>query len=146
MNTLPAHIHLKPDDVPFTYYLPIPVVRHLRTAIKNSTDADIEKGITALAPVGTAVEWCSPMVVACKKDGTLRHTVDLQRINAQCLRETHHCLTPFQLASLIPPDVKNTVIDVVDGYDNIPLHPDSQSLPTFISEYKWQHSKKGKNH
>jgi len=32
-----------------------------------------------------------------------RQTIDLQHLNRQCKRETHHCPSPFQLACQVPP-------------------------------------------
>ena len=65
----------------------------------------------------------------------MEHPVDLQRLNAQCPRETHQYPTPFQIASQVPPNFKKTLIDDADGYHAIHLHPDSQPLTKFIS--KW---------
>ena len=61
--------------------------------------------------------------------------VDLQRLNAQCLRETHHCQSPFTLACQVPPNTKKTVLDAVDGYFAIPLDEESQLLTVFITEF-----------
>ena len=41
-----------------------------------------------------------------------RRTVDYQNLNAQCLRETHPCESPFHLASRVPPTTKKTVINL----------------------------------
>ena len=74
------------------------------------------------------------MVVAAKKDGRPRRTVDLQKLNSQCLRETHHCQSPFRLACLVPPHIKKTVVDATDGYHAIELDEESKPLTTFITE------------
>ena len=70
----------------------------------------VVKGIIAPVPVGTAVEWCSPMVFVCKKDETPCLTVDLQKLNAQCFTEPCHCLTTFQLAFQVLQNVKKTLL------------------------------------
>ena len=75
------------------------------------------------------------MVIVTKRDGTPRRTIDLQHIKSQRSRETHHCQSPFQLASLVPPSTKNTVIDAVDGYHAVELDAKSQPLTTFITEW-----------
>ena len=135
MSTEPAHIHLKNDAVPFARHSSIPVPHHWKAKIKEGLDRDVEKGIIKPVEIGTPVEWCSPMVIVTKKDGTPRRTVDLQRLNSQCLRETHHSQSPFQLASQVPPNTKKTVIDAVDGYHTIKLDTASQPLTTFITEW-----------
>lgn len=110
MCTKPAHIHLKPPGyIPYAHHVPIPVPFHWKEEVKRSLDNDIAKNI--IEPV----EWCSRMIVVPKKDGRPRRTVDLQQLNKQCQRKTHHCQPPFQLACQIPPNVKKTVLDAVNG-------------------------------
>ena len=75
------------------------------------------------------------MIVTRKHDGRPRRTVDLQRLNAQCLRETHHCESPFKLATQVPPNMKKTVLDATDGYHSIELDEESRPLTTFITEW-----------
>ena len=135
MSTKPAHIHLKANAVPYARHSPIPVAHHWKAEIKAGLDRDVENGIITPVPIGMPVEWCSPMVVVTKKNGSPRRTIDLQKLNSQCNRETHHCQPPFQLASQVPPNTKKTVIDAVDGYHAIALDTDSQPLTAFITEW-----------
>ena len=100
-------------DIQLFLFLP----RRWKNTIKASLDLDIQRGIIKPIPIGTPVTWCSPMVIVRKKDGTpRRRTVDYQELNKQCLRETHHCESPFHLASKVPPNTKKTFLDAVDGY------------------------------
>ena len=69
-----------------------------------------------------------------KKIGKPCCTTDLQKLNAQCYRETHHCQSPFQLACRIPSNTKKTVLDAVDGFHAIELDEASGKLATFITE------------
>ena len=135
MDTKPAHIHLKADATPHARHNPIPVPFHLKETIKKSLDDDVKRGIITPVPIGTPVEWCTTMVTATKKNGSIRRTVDLQQLNAQSKRETHHCPSPFQLACQVPSNTKKTVFDAVDGYHAIPLDEESQHLTTFITEW-----------
>ena len=135
MKTTPAHIHLKPDAVPYARHSPIPIPRHWKASVKKSLDEDVKRGVIKPVEVNTPVEWCSPMVVTTKKDGSPRRTIDLQKLNSQSLRETHHCQSPFHLASQVPSNTYKTVIDAVDGYHAIPLDEESQKLTTFITEW-----------
>ena len=75
------------------------------------------------------------MAITAKKDGMLRQTVDLQHLKNQCLRETHHCQSLFQLVSQIPPNSYKTVLDMVDGYHAIALDKESQTVTNFITEW-----------
>ena len=63
MSTVPAHIHLKPDAIPYACHTPIPVPIHYRSDTKAGLDRDVERGIIKPVPIGTPVEWCSPMLV-----------------------------------------------------------------------------------
>jgi transposase InsO family protein len=133
MNCPPAHIHLKDDAQPHAVHIPYTIPIHYRDEVKRQLDRDVEDGIIEPAPIGEPVVWCSPMVVTAKGDGSPRRVVDFQRLNKQCLRETHHCASPFQLASQIPRHTRKTVLDATDGYHAIELDNESQKLTTFIS-------------
>ena len=69
-------------------------------------------------------------------------TIDFQKLNAQCPRDTHYTALPFPLASKIPlytkktvPHTKKTVIDAVDGHHSVAVDPESQPLTTFMKEW-----------
>ena len=135
MNTKPAHIHLKEDATPVAVHTPTNVPLYWRDEVKTSLDNDVKRGIIEPVPIGEPANWCSRMVVLQKKDGRPRRTVDLQALNSQCLRETHHTDSPFKLASLVPPNSRKTVLDATDGYHAIPLDEESRPLTTFITEW-----------
>ena len=133
MNCKPAHIHLKENAKPYSIHNPINIPIHWREEVK--LDKDVEDGVIEPVPIAEPVVWCSPMVVTSKKDGTPRRTVDLQKLNDQCLRETHHCQSPFKLACQIPPHTKKTVLDATDGYHAIEFDEESKPLTMFITEW-----------
>ena len=135
MNAPAAHIHLKPNAEPYARHTPIPVPFHWKEAVKQGLDNDVKRGIITPVPIGTPTQWCCPMVITAKKNGQPRRTIDLQRLNSQCQRETHHTPSPFHVACQIPPKTKKTVLDAVDGYHAIPLDKESQPLTTFITEW-----------
>ena len=85
-------------------------------------------------PTGAPITWCNAMVTTTNKDGTPRRTIDLQHLNSQSYRETHLCLSPFQLVCQIPQNIKNTITDALDGYHAVELDTESQELTTFITE------------
>lgn len=131
----PAHIHVLDNAKPRAYHTPIPVPLHLRDGVKKQLDEDVLRGIIAPVPANEPTVWCSHMIILQKKDGSIRRTIDLQHLNAQCLRETHHTPSPFQLACQIPPHMKKTTFDAVDGYHSVELDEESQKLTTFITEW-----------
>ena len=117
----PAHIHLNENAKSYAHHTPIPIPFHWKKEVKESLDRNVERGIIAPVPIGTPVEWCSPMVVIAKKNGKPRRTIDLQHLSSQCSRETHHCQSPFLAACQVPPNTKNAILDAVDGYHAIAL-------------------------
>ena len=137
MNSLPAHIHLKPNAKPVAQPTLIPIPIHWKKIIEEPLDNNMQQGIITPIPIGTPVEQCSPVIVTSKKDGTPDKIDDLQHLNAQCLRKTHHTQSPFQAASSIPPNTWKTILDVVDRYHGINLDKESQPLTTFITEWGW---------
>ena len=135
MSSPPAHIHLKDGAIPYACHTSIPAPLHWKGQVKASLDDDVKGGIIAPVPVGTLVIWCSQMIITAKKDGTTRHTVDLQHLNSQCLHETHHCQSSFQLACQVPSSSKKTILDAVDGYHTIVVDKTSQPHTPFITEW-----------
>ena len=131
-----AKIHLKPDAVPYAQHIQTPILHYWKAQVKASLETDVEQGIFKPVPIGTAITWCSPMVVVSKADGTPCRTVDFQQLSAHCLRETHHTASPFQLVSQVPPNTKKSVLDTVDGFHYVPLNSESQPLATFITEWR----------
>jgi hypothetical protein len=121
MNAPPAHIHLIPNSKPYARHSPISVPRHWEKRVKGKLDYMVEHEIIKTAPIGSPVTWCSPMVTVAKHDFSPRICIDFQRLNASCLRETHHTPSPFMLASQIPPHQWKTVLDAVDGYHAVLL-------------------------
>ena len=135
MKCKPVHIHLKENAVPSAIHTPIPVPIHWRDEVKSNLDKDVESGIIEPVPIGEPTIWCSQMITVEKSNGKLRRTVDFQKLNSQCVRETHHAESPFKLSSQIPPHTKKTVLDATDGYHAIPLDEESKPLTTFITEW-----------
>ena len=72
------------------------------------------------------------MVVTSKADGTPRHTVDLQPVNRESVRQTHHVPTPFRLAEAVPQNTVKTVTDTWNGYHSVPLCEEDRHFTTFI--------------
>ncbi|KAK3894918.1 hypothetical protein Pcinc_001366 [Petrolisthes cinctipes] len=75
------------------------------------------------------------MVVVAKKSGQPRRTVDYQKLNAACKRETHHTRTPFDLVSGIPRHTYKTTSDAHWGFHQVELQEDSKRLTTFITPW-----------
>ena len=90
-------------------------------------------GVIEPVPVGDPVTYCYRMVICAKKDGKPRRTMDIQSLNANATRETHHTQSSFHQARSVPAGMKITVFDAWNGYHSIALHPDDRYLTTFIT-------------
>ena len=135
MTGTPAGVKFKEGAEPYAIHTPIPVPHHWKKQVKADIDRDVRLGIIEAVPQGTPTEWCSRMVVAAKKDGSPRRTVDLQRLNSATLRETHHTPGPFNLVSTVPAGTRKTVLDAWNGYHSLPLSDEARDATTFITEW-----------
>ncbi|KAK3887585.1 hypothetical protein Pcinc_008290 [Petrolisthes cinctipes] len=135
MEGKPHSIHLLPDAKPYACHTPASVPRHWEAEVKKQLDEDIRKGILEPVPVGEVTEWCARMVVVAKKSGQPRRTVDYQKLNAACKRETPHTRTPFDLVSGIPRHTYKTTSDAHWGFHQVELQEDSKRLTTFITPW-----------
>ena len=135
MTAPPVDIHFTPDATPTAVHTPIPIPHHWKKRVKADIDRDVRLGIIEPVPPGTPTRWCSRMVVAPKKDGSPRRTVNLTSVNEATLRETHHTPTPFNLVSDVPPGTKKSVLDAWNGYHSLPLAEPARDATTFITEF-----------
>ena len=88
-----------PGATPIAIHTPIPVPHHWKNKVKADLDRDVALGIIEPVPVGASTIWCPRIVVAPKKDGSPRHTVDLQKLNDATKREIHHTPASFNQVS-----------------------------------------------
>ena len=135
MEGKPLGINFKEGAEPKAIHTPVPVPYHWKNQVKADIDRDVRLGIIEPVPVGTPVTWLSRMVVAPKKDGSPRRTVDLQRVNAATKRETHHTRSPHDLAISIPPKQFKTTLDAWNGYHALPLDEEAKDATSFITEW-----------
>ena len=118
----PIIIHLLPNATPYACHTPIPIPKHWEAEV----DDDVRAGILRPVPTGDVTEWCSRMVVVPKKDGTPRRTVDFQKLNAVCKRETHHTFAPFDMVSSVPKHTFKTTVDAYWGFHQVDLDENSR--------------------
>lgn len=135
MAGAPHHIHLTSDARPYACHVPASVPKHWEVEVKAQLDEDVRRGVIEAVPTGEATEWCARMVVVGKKNGQPRRTVDFQRLNASCQRETHHTLAPFDMVSSVPPHTYKTVADAFWGFHQVELDEESRRLTTFITPW-----------
>ena len=103
--------------------------------MKAGLDRDVKLGVLERVPTNTPVTYCSRMVIATKSNGTPRRTVDLQALNRNSVRQTHHTRSPYHLVMDIPPRKKKTVFDAWNGFHSVPIHADDRHYTTFLTEW-----------
>ena len=84
--------------------------------MKAGLDRDEAIGVIEKVPSGTPTTWCHKMVCVPKKDNTPRRTVNFKPVNQYSSRETHHTMSPFHQASIVPANTYKTVLDAWNGY------------------------------
>ena len=126
-----AHV----DAAPVAHHTPVPVPVHWQEEVKPGLDRDVRLGVVEPVPVGDPVTYCHRMVICAKKNGKPRRTVDMQSLNANSTRETHHTQSPFHQARSVTACMKKTVFDAWNGYHSVALHPDDRHLTTFITPW-----------
>ena len=135
MSGKPMKVNFKEGAEPHRVHTPIQVPHHWNKAVKSDIDRDVRLGIIEPVPQGTPTEWCSRMVVAAKKNGEPRRTVDMQQLNKATLRETHPSPTPFSIVSVTPTHTYKSVLDAWNGYHALLLAEDSKDATTFVTEW-----------
>ena len=135
-QTLPLkELHVDPEAKPIAVHKPIPVQLHWQQEVKPSIDRNVKLGFLEAVPVGEPVTWCHRMVTAWKKNGKPRRTVDMQVLNKQAVRETHHTQSPFHQATLVSSGSKKTITDAWNGYHSEPIRIEDRHLTTFITPW-----------
>ena len=135
MKGEPLRIYIREDAKPYVVHTPSPIPVHFRQEVKEQLDRDVRLGVLEKVPPNTPTTWCSRLVIATKKNGTPRRTVDLQALNNGSVRQTHNTRNPYHLAREIPANTKKTTFDVWNGNHSVPLHPDDKHYTTFITEF-----------
>ena len=126
MSGEPLRIFLKEGVKPHAVHTPSTIPVHFRQEVKAGLDMDVRLGVIEKVPPNTPTTWCARLVIATKKNGSPRRTVDLQALNAASVRQTHHTRNPYHLAREIPVYTKKSTFDAWNRYHSVPLHSDDK--------------------
>lgn len=126
-------IKLKPDSVPFAISSP----RRIPIPLRQKTEAEIKTMVAngIIVPVNTPTEWCSPIVVVPKSDGSVRICVDLIELNKCVQREFHPLPSVEYSLNLLTGAKVFSKLDANSGFWQIPLDETSSYLTTFITPF-----------
>ena len=81
MSCEPLRLYVDPDAKQIAIYKPALVPIHWQKKVLADLERDDKIGEMERVCTNTPTTWYSRMVVTSKVDGTLRRTVDLQRLN-----------------------------------------------------------------
>ena len=109
--------------------LPLPMKEKVQEELKKMEELDI------IRPVETPTDWCAPIVAVPKPNGKVRLCIDLTELNESVRRENFPLPTTDQLLAQMDGATVFTKLDCNSGFHQIPLHPDSQELTTFITPF-----------
>lgn len=80
-------------------------------------------------------DWCVPMVPVIKPIRQVRICVDLKRLNENIKRERFMLPTTDEILAKLTGAKVFTSLDAASGFWQIPLHPESSQLTTFITPF-----------
>ncbi|BES87348.1 Hypothetical protein NTJ_00154 [Nesidiocoris tenuis] len=133
MSGDPYTIKLKQDTIPYAITAPRRIPLALIEAVKNEL-ARMEAN-NIITKVTTGTEWCAPIVVVGKKDGSIRLCVDYTELNKFVVRE--RLVLPSTEDSLAK--IKNakvfTKLDARMSFWQVPLAEDSKLTTTFVTPF-----------
>ena len=135
MHGPPLKIFIKDGVKPVAAHTPIPIPLHWQKQVKAGLDRDEAIGVIEKVPSGTPTTWCYRMVVVPKKDNSPRRTVNVMPLNQYSVRQTHHTMSPFHQASMVPANTRKTVLDAWNGYHSVRLDPKSRHKTTFLTVF-----------
>ena len=125
-------ITLKKDSIPVAVpcrRVPLSVKSRLKTKLESLEKQKI------IAKVDGASEWVNPLVIVEKTDKSLRLCIDPQELNKCIQREFFEIPTFEEIRSKLSGKQYFSVLDLKDGFYQVPLDSDSSKLTTFSTPF-----------
>ena len=129
LPTITLQDHVQPFAISAPRRLPLPMKEKVQEELKRLEELDI------IRPVETHSDWCAPIVAVPKANGKVRSCIDFTKLNESVRRENVPLPTTDQLLAQLYGATVFTKLDCNSGFHQIPLHPDSQELTTFIKPF-----------
>ena len=133
LKTEPVRILLKDNAQPYAVYtarrVPLPMLQKVKEELKRMEGNGIIERVTQ------PTDWCAPMVPVLKSTGKACICVDLKRLNEAVKREQYILPTTDEITAKLSWATVFSSLDAASGFFQIPLHPDSCKLTTFITPF-----------
>lgn len=127
----PVKITLRDNATPYCLTTSRRVAFPLMSKVATELDRLENEGI--IEKIHQPTDWCAPMVPVLKKNGNVRICVDLKRLNEAVKREHYMLPNLDDVAPKLAGAKVFSKLDASSGFYQIPLHPDSCKLTTFIT-------------
>lgn len=134
LKTEPVKIELREDAVPYAVHtarrVPFPMLQKVKDELVRMEQNGVIERVTQ------PTEWCAPMVPVQKRNtNRARICVDLTKLNKSVKRERYILPTADEITSKLSGATVFSSLDAASGFWQIPLHPDSCKLTTFITPF-----------
>ena len=116
-----------PKDLPKSRVYPLSLAK--LKATKEYLTENLKKGFIAPSQASHA----SPILFAAKKDGGLRFCVDYRKLNALTKKDRYPLPLIEETLARIAGCKYLTKVDIIAAFNSLRMHPDSESLTTFIT-------------
>ena len=129
----PVWIELDENTQPYC----VNTARRIAFPIMAKVEEELKRmeGAGVIERVTRPTEWCAPMVPVQKSNGKLRICVDLRKLNSAVQRARFVLPTLEDIAPKLTGTQYFSKLDASSGFWQIPLHPDSVKLTTFITPF-----------
>ncbi|RXN17021.1 RNA-directed DNA polymerase-like protein [Labeo rohita] len=133
LKTDPVKIQLKENAQPYAIHtarrVPLPLILKVKEELRRM------EGNGVIEPVTDPTDWCAPMVPVPKPNGKVRICVDLKKLNEAVKRERYVLPTAEEIIAKLSSATVSLSLDAASGFWQIPLHPESSKLTTFITPF-----------
>ena len=114
-----------------------PPIRQPRRRLSDRESALVEEHVAEMLRAGvirpSESPWSSPVVLAQKKDGTIRFCVDYRRLNERTVKDAYPLPRIDSLLSSIKGTKIFSCLDLARGYWQVPIDPASIPLTAFAT-------------
>ena len=130
----PIQIAIKDGATPYHISVPrrvpIPMLQPLKAELER-----MEK-LGVIRPVNEPTDWCHPIVVVPKPNGTIRLCLDLTKLNTEISREYHQMESVSETLAKLGEECKvMTKVDANSGYWQMELSKGSHLQTTFLTPF-----------